>query len=141
MGPEHPLGASDRLTLAQYLQADHGLVTMGGDEKGAIDRILEGMGAQRRVVLRLPHFMAAFSALCNSDLLLTVPGCLAASMAPHWPLQIRPLPFDTPCFHYSLVWHDRWHQDPGHRWLRSLCFEHLVPEVGRMQDRLEQAIG
>ena len=136
----HPLSGSAPLTLAQYLGAEHGLISMGGDEKGAIDRILEGMGHQRQVVLRVPHFMAAFSAIAQSDLLLTVPGCLAASLSSHWPIEIRTLPFSTPRFHYSMVWHDRWHQEPGHRWFRGLIFDQLVPAVEDLRGRLERAL-
>jgi hypothetical protein len=26
-------------------------------------------------------------------------------------------------FTVKQYWHDRYHHDPGHRWLRGLCFE------------------
>ncbi|MGO2415730.1 MULTISPECIES: LysR family transcriptional regulator [Cobetia] len=119
MRKDHPLATKPTLSLDDFLVAGHQLISMGGDERGAVDLALAEQGLSRQVVLRQPHFLAAFSVTCHSDLLLCVPGCLAASMLEQLPLTIRPLPIDINSFSYWLVWHERLHHDAGHSWLRQ----------------------
>lgn len=123
----HPLAQrpDDDLTLEAFLSADHQLISMGGDDRGAVDLALARQGLKRQVSLRQPHFLAAFSTTVGSDLLLCVPGCLAASVADHWPLAVRRLPLEVPSFAYWLVWHERHQADAGHRWLRQTLFDGL----------------
>ncbi|SHM28001.1 LysR family transcriptional regulator [Vreelandella subglaciescola] len=127
MREDHPLALQPEadFTLEAFLHADHQLISMGGDDRGAVDLALAKRGLKRRVSLRQPHFLAGFSATQHSDLLLCVPGCLAASVADHWPLALRRLPLAVPSFAYWLVWHERHHADAGHRWLRHALFDGL----------------
>lgn len=114
----HPL-AQKELTLESYCQASHALITMGGDHLGTIDVALAKLGHKRNVVLRMPHFTAAPHAVAKTDLLLTLPGCLARHMANELDLVIVPPPLDIPPFNYYLVWHARQHNNIAHRWLRQ----------------------
>ena len=125
MRENHPLASQGELTLEAFLEADHQLISMGGDDRGAVDLALARQGLERRVSLRQPHFLASFSATQHSDLLLCVPGCLAASVLGHWPLALRRLPLEVAPFSYWLVWHERHHADAGHSWLRQTLFQEL----------------
>lgn len=118
MRKDHPLVQQD-LTLERYCQASHALITMGGDHLGTIDVALAKLGHKRNVVLRMPHFTAAPHAVAKTDLLLTLPGCLARHMANELDLVIVPPPLDIPTFTYYLVWHARQHNNIAHRWLRQ----------------------
>ncbi|WP_105903509.1 LysR family transcriptional regulator [Vibrio gangliei] len=114
----HPL-AQQELTLDAYCDSSHALITMGGDRAGSIDLALAKVGRKRNVVLRMPHFTAAPYAIEQSDLLLTLPGCLADKMAEHLDIVIRQPPVETAEYQYHMVWHARQHNNPAHRWLRS----------------------
>ncbi|GAA3905115.1 LysR substrate-binding domain-containing protein [Halomonas cibimaris] len=137
MRRDHPLAQDSRqeLTLEAFLRADHQLISMGGDDRGAVDLALARQGQKRRVSLRQPHFLAAFSTTVGSDLLLCVPGCLAASVADHWPLAVRRLPLAVPSFAYWLVWHERHQADAGHRWLRHTLFDGLAARHRALSQR------
>ncbi|WP_168012000.1 LysR family transcriptional regulator [Halomonas salinarum] len=136
MREDHPLVAKATLGLDDFLAADHQLVSMGGDDRGAVDLALEREGLTRRVSLRQPHFLASFSTTQHSDLLLCVPGCLAASVIDHWPLAVRSLPVEVPAFSYWLVWHERHHADAGHAWLRERLFHGLAARHHMLSERL-----
>lgn len=114
----HPL-ANQPLTLDAYCNSAHALISMGGDRAGAIDLALAKIGRKRNVVLRMPHFTAAPYAIEQSDLLLTLPGCLARKMAEHLEVVVMDAPVDTPIYQYYMVWHARQHNNLAHRWLRT----------------------
>lgn len=139
MRENHPLASQRELTLEAFLEADHQLISMGGDDRGAVDLALARQGLKRRVSLRQPHFLASFSATQHSDLLLCVPGCLAVSVLEHWPLALRRLPLEVAPFSYWLVWHERHHADAGHRWLRQTLFQGIQTRYQALNQRLPSA--
>lgn len=136
MREDHPLASRGELTLEAFLEADHQLISMGGDDRGAVDLALTKQGLKRHVSLRQPHFLASFSVTQHSDLLLCVPGCLAASVLEHWPLALRRLPLEVAPFSYWLVWHERHHADAGHRWLRQTLYQGLDVRYRALSQRL-----
>ncbi|TVO37605.1 LysR family transcriptional regulator [Vibrio algivorus] len=118
MRKSHPL-ANQPLTLDAYCNSAHALISMGGDRAGAIDLALAKIGRKRNVVLRMPHFTAAPYAIEQSDLLLTLPGCLARKMAEHLQVIVMDTPIETATYQYHMVWHARQHNNLAHRWLRT----------------------
>ncbi|GLT15636.1 LysR family transcriptional regulator [Vibrio algivorus] len=118
MRKNHPL-ANQPLTLDAYCNSAHALISMGGDRAGAIDLALAKIGRKRNVVLRMPHFTAAPYAIEQSDLLLTLPGCLARKMAEHLQVIVMDTPIETATYQYHMVWHARQHNNLAHRWLRT----------------------
>jgi DNA-binding transcriptional LysR family regulator len=104
-------------SLATFCALEHVLVSPdGGGFSGATDTALASLGRQRRVVLSLPHFIGAMSAVAASDLVAMLPRRLVASRRD---LQIFEPPLDVPGFEMGMFWHERRHRDPAHRWLRE----------------------
>jgi len=70
----------------------------------------------------------------NTDLLVVVPHRLARACATLVDVTLLELPIDIPKFNIAQYWHDRFHTDPGNRWLRSvfarLYGRHGAPEPG-----------
>lgn len=119
---DHPALKTRRMTLKAFTQLDHILVSPGGEGPGLVDRILDSEGQQRRVAIRVPHFATALEVVAQSDLVLTAPSslgtCTAASV-----LASREPPFDLPEHAITMLWHPRFTEDPGHRWLRELMLD------------------
>jgi DNA-binding transcriptional LysR family regulator len=104
-------------SLATFCALEHVLVSPdGGGFSGVTDIALAAVGHRRRVVLSLPHFIGAMSAIASSDLVAMLPQRLAAGRAD---LQAFAPPLDVPGFTMGMCWHERRHRDPGHRWLRE----------------------
>ena len=111
-------------SLATFCALEHVLVSPdGGGFSGVTDTALGALGRQRRVVLSLPHFLGAMSAVASSDLVAMLPQRLTAGRAD---LQTFEPPLQVPGFEMGMAWHDRRHRDPGHRWLR----EQVLAAVG-----------
>ena len=106
-----------RPTLAQFCALDHVIVSPdGGGFDGATDIALRAIGATRRVVLSVPHFLFLVSVIASSDLVAMVPSRLVNGSAA---LRVVEAPLDVPGYEMSMLWHERSHRDPAHRWLRD----------------------
>lgn len=113
------------LALADYVAADHILVSTVGDLRGVVDETLETAGHTRRVVLALPGFLPALAAAAATGALVTLPSRIARGFAPGLGLVTAAPPLAIRDFPVMAVWHRRNDRDPRGLWLRdrlrSLC--------------------
>jgi DNA-binding transcriptional LysR family regulator len=114
----HPL-VRRSLDLDLYVTLGHVLVAPYGRPGSLIDDVLEKQGRRRRIALTVPHFLAAFMVVAESDFILTASERLARYFQDILPIKVLapPLPFEP--YTISQVWHERMHADPAHRWLRG----------------------
>jgi len=104
-------------TLAQFCALEHVMVSPdGGGFFGVTDEALATAGASRRVVLSVPHFLYVAAVLAGSDLVAMLPERLVRGNAA---LQVVEAPVDVLGYEMSMLWHERSHRDPAHRWLRD----------------------
>ncbi|WP_235212724.1 LysR family transcriptional regulator [Burkholderia paludis] len=118
----HP-ALSARLTPKRFAALSHVLVTIGGRGGERVDAALARQGLQRRIAMRLPHFLAAPMVVAKSDMTLVLPQRLARHVALSMPVALVKLPVEVPSFTVSMIWHERTHDDPAHRWLRQQVVE------------------
>jgi DNA-binding transcriptional LysR family regulator len=106
-----------RPTLAQFCALEHVVVSPGGGGfLGPTDEALARQGLTRRVVLSVPHFLFMMSVLAGTDVVAMLPERLARG-APG--LRVVEAPLEVPGYEMAMLWHERRHRDPGHRWLRE----------------------
>ncbi|GAA5177404.1 LysR family transcriptional regulator [Niveibacterium umoris] len=118
---------SQDFDLETFLKLPQILIHLGGaDPRGVVDLALERIGRARRVAVRVANFMAALSIAARSDMVVSVPRTLARLYGSGLGLVEREVPLDLPRIRYALLWHERLHHDPGHSWLRTLCFEEIT---------------
>jgi DNA-binding transcriptional LysR family regulator len=115
-----------RLTLRQYAEADHVAVFYKDEGQGVIDTLLSQKGYARKAVLQVPHFASVPFAVAGSDLIATIPERLANVFQKQLNLQALPVPLNLPPFRLAMLWHERFHNDPAHQWLRNLVLEQCV---------------
>jgi len=106
-----------RPTVAQFCRLDQVIVSPeGGGFLGVTDPVLAERGMTRRVVLSVPHFLFLAAVLASTDLVAMVPSRLVCGNAA---LQVVEPPVEVPGFEMLMLWHERVHRDPAHRWLRE----------------------
>ncbi|MEY8709878.1 LysR family transcriptional regulator [Mangrovibacter phragmitis] len=111
------------LTLEQFCQLDHAMVSPdGGGFRGITDTFLMEQGITRKVSLSVPHFLFLCAVLANTDMVAMVPWRLVRE---NIALQVIPLPFEVPGFEMLMLWPERVHRDPAHKWLR----EHIANQI------------
>jgi DNA-binding transcriptional LysR family regulator len=113
---EHPR-LKRRPTLKQFCQLEHVIVSPdGGGFFGATDEMLAKIHMARKVVLSVPHFLFVREAVANTDLVAMLPARLIHD---RHRLSVVEAPVEVPGYEMSMLWHERSHRDPAHRWLRD----------------------
>lgn len=122
---DHPYIQS-KLTLKRFFDAAHAVYTPTAGSHAVfeetVERLFASHGKRRQVTVNLAHSMGLSALIAVSDLLICVPGRLANALQTTTGLQIFPLPFESPLFDISQLWHERCHRDAGHQWLRATMF-------------------
>lgn len=112
----HP-GLRRKPTPAQFCMLEHVIVSPdGGGFLGPTDEALAARGLSRRVVLSVPHFLFVLSVLASTDLVAMLPSRLVRDAAG---IKVVEAPIEIPGYEMSMLWHERVHRDPAHRWLRD----------------------
>ncbi|MDY0250321.1 MAG: LysR family transcriptional regulator [Pseudomonas sp.] len=112
----HPLATHKKITLEQYLAAQHIHISSRRSGLGPVDLALGKMGFQRNIVLRSQHYLMAHTVLQNTDLTITAP----ASFVAHYNLHSLELPIaGIAPIESHLFWHTSADQDPANRWMRE----------------------
>ncbi|SFR82191.1 transcriptional regulator [Marinobacter daqiaonensis] len=136
MREDHPL-AGRPVTLEQFLDARHLLISLSGDSHGPVDAALDGMGLSRRVAVTVNHFPAIPALLKGSDMITAVPDGMVQEARFREGLALTRLPFHVDPISVYLIWHARHDRDPGLIWMRSLVgflirerWQDLIAEMG-----------
>jgi DNA-binding transcriptional LysR family regulator len=122
---------------ADYLAAEHATVVYEPRRSLDLDRLLLARGVSRRFVVMVPGFSALPAFLKGTPLLATVPGLLALQTMAGLG-HVRP-PLACPTMPMYAIWHQRYQQDPAHRWLRAQLDEAVAQ--ARRAGRLGMAAG
>ena len=123
MRRDHPL-AQREMTVEDYIEAEHIAptpYTVG--QRGVVDIFLAKERLKRNVVAWVPYFHMAPYMLVDTDLIFTAPRRFAEYQALNLPLTVIKPPLDFSSVSFSLLWHDRTHYSPEHRWFRNSIIE------------------
>lgn len=112
----HPV-FKKRLTLKDYLDAKHIVVSLDGSVNGIVDRVLAREGHSRMLVAAVPFFFTALAAVSRSNLITTVPKRLATTFTQTLRLRLWDPPIAIRPYKVSAVWHERNANSPLHRWM------------------------
>lgn len=124
VGKAHPR-ISDQLSLQQFVDEDHAVISSSGSAPQIIDQEIARLGLKRRISLKIPSFLGAAFVVEHTDLLITIPKRLGDVLQGRGAFRIFPVPFPLPGYEVKQHWHERYHHDPGSRWLRGVISELL----------------
>ena len=114
-------GTPSRLTLDQYLERPHVVVSSSGTQHSEVDARLAKKGLHRRIGVCLPHYAVAAKAMADTDMVLTLPSRLARSLPERSSFHILAPPLPAQDYTYSAIWHPRSQEDMGLLWLRDVA--------------------
>lgn len=121
VGARHPrIGAT--MTLRAYQDEAHvGILSTAS--YATLQTSLARERIRRRVLLELPGFLGLATIIAETDLIATVPRHIGETLAASGAIRVVPCPVKVAGFTVRQYWHERFHRDPGHRFLRALCAE------------------
>jgi DNA-binding transcriptional LysR family regulator len=121
---DHPR-VNNTLTTAQYEAEEHAVVTSSGTGHLILDQEIMRHGIQRNIALRVPNYLGIAFVVEQTDLLVTIPERLAQLLEGRGRFRTFSLPFEMPEYAVKQHWHERYHHDPGNRWLRKVISDLL----------------
>jgi len=119
MGAKHEL-ASQELTLDNYLNAEHLLVSLSGDIGGIVDDKLAQTNLKRRTAMTVNSFASAINLIKQTGLIVTLPYPIIAEHLQGGDLVIKATPIKLPSIKISLAWHSRNNHSQALKWLISV---------------------
>jgi DNA-binding transcriptional LysR family regulator len=122
-----------RLSLQQYLAAEHIMVSTLDSVQTIPDKRLAALGKQRRSALRLPYFGTALECLPHTKLILTATSSMARIARTNPELRVIAAPSEVTLFSFQAIWHPRLNSDPAQLWLRQQIF--------RLGEKLQRSLG
>lgn len=120
-----------RLTLADYLDARHLVVTPWNEKQGVLDLQLEQMGYTRQIALKTPSMLSAPFIVAESDLLMAIPRFAAEKLIHAANIKIFSLPFTISPFEVKIYSHKRSGQRGTTKWLKrklQILAEEITPK-------------
>ena len=121
----HPRAAEAR-TRRGFIAEQHILITaseIGHAAHLETQRVLTRAIAASNILLQVPSFIAGAIVASQTDGVATLPANLADLVAPPLGMSVFKTPVALPRIEIGQYWHERYHRDPAHRWLRSITFE------------------
>lgn len=125
---DHPR-IRDELTLDQFESEEHAVVTTSGTGHLIVDREIARQGITRHIALRVPNYLGVAFVIEQTDMLVTIPERLAQVLIGRGRFKIFPVPFNLPDYAVKQHWHERYHHDPGNRWLRGVISDLLAETI------------
>jgi DNA-binding transcriptional LysR family regulator len=119
MREAHPV-IGKRITLAQFMEAEHISVSAPALVDSLIKKALGNRAAKRKIVLQLPHYAVVPTILAKTDFIAVLPVHVGTVFARLEDFKSLPVPFKVAPVRVTQFWHRRSHHDPGHAWLRSV---------------------
>lgn len=119
---DHPR-LDEQMTREAYEREGHVDVAPQMSSQLVVQEAVQRAGLRREVVVRLPNYLGLSAIVAQTDLIATVPQRLAEQWARLEALRVSAPPFACPTYEVSQYWHERFHRDPAHRWLRQTIAE------------------
>ncbi len=116
---EHP-SIGDTISLAEYVNADHLLVSLQEDMVGRVDLQLAKQNLTRNILVSTPHFLVVPSILARTNLIATLVERVAREFAPILDLKILPCPLPLTGFSVFMRWHQSMRDRAPNAWLRGI---------------------
>jgi DNA-binding transcriptional LysR family regulator len=119
---DHP-SIGDTISLDDYVNTDHLLVSVQEDMIGRVDFLLAQQNLTRNIAVSIPHFLVAPSILARTNLVATLVERVAKEFAPILNLKILPCPLPLQGFSVFMRWHQSMSDRDANAWLRGVLLE------------------
>ncbi len=109
-----------RLSRKAFESMTHVVVSPPGRWRSGLFQPLEKAGLERKIQLRVSHFLAVAPAILRNGGCATLPRRIASLFESDERFAVRAPPADLGTFPMQMAWHPRFRRDAGHTWLRGL---------------------
>ena len=120
-------------TLQEFSAENHVLVsTLGtGHAHKLAERAIEACVPADHIICRVPSFVAAAVIAKHINAVATLPRSIATVLAHDLNLEIVKPPVKLPRIEIFQYWHNRFHREPGNKWIRGIFADLFRAPVAR----------
>ncbi|MEM7443391.1 MAG: LysR family transcriptional regulator [Pseudomonadota bacterium] len=118
------------LTLDRFTAYPHVLMSLMGDDRGAVDTALAEIGRSRRVGVTVGHFLSVPTMLAETDYLSAVPASARQIMMADGLCETAELPIKMADWTVELLWSRRADTDPLQSWARNRLVDIISTRTG-----------
>lgn len=115
---DHP-EVGEEISLERYVDLEHISVSISAEHIGLVDEWLSKKGLNRRVTLKIPHFLTAPFIVAQTDMMLSVPKRVAEHFIHLAPLKLVVPPMELPANQVVMAWHPVTDKEASCIWLRA----------------------
>ena len=121
---EHPV-IDGSISIAQFKTSHHILWSARnvGHVQEKISSELMRTIPKENIRLITENFLTAALLCQQSNYIATLPAGVAEILGDLAAFQVLDPPIELPPFDVKLYWHERYHSDPAHKWLRNIIYE------------------
>ena len=105
------------IDMEDYLESVHIGISFLQNFKGGVDDILSTQGQKRKVAISVPNFSHVAGYLKGTEMLATLPALMRLTEMREY--SFTPLPFKFLDGKMNMIWHQSYHEDALHRWIRN----------------------
>lgn len=103
-----------------FAQARHVVVKRINNYGDPVGLRIREAGIHRSIAIEVANHFVAAEMVSQTDWITTVASHMAVKLAQMFPVTLHPLPLAIKPIPIHAIWHERFHRDPGHAWLRGL---------------------
>lgn len=118
IGQSHPCFDNNALSIEEYSQSKHALVSLNRQERAYVDSRIKVAGVKREVVLQCEHYLPAARTVEATDLLLTMPLSYATYLEKFLDVKILPIPFECDPVPIRMYWRKETANEAYMLWIR-----------------------
>lgn len=123
--------AKPKMSVKEFAEAEHLLMSLSGDISGVADDALARMGLTRRIAMTVNHFSSIIPLLQESNLIAVVPASTIENAVCKGELSVTKIPVEVAPSQLAMLWHKRQDRDGGLFWLREHIKAIVSTEVAR----------
>ena len=122
-------------SLAAFAAEKHILVSASGTGHAhtRAEKAVQAVVPASRIACRVPTFLTAAFVASRSDAIVTLPAALGERVAEQLGLRLFKPPIQLPVIEVAQHWHERFHREPGSRWIRETFVDLFKEADGRAQ--------
>ena len=118
------LQLNSQLTLEKFSDLAHVWVYLKSQDPGKIDETLSDKGLRRKIVNTTPtFFLSAFTVASSTNLITVLPKRVEIKLKSSMPITAIDTPIKFEEFKVCQFWHERYHKDETHQFVRNLIAE------------------
>ena len=115
------LQMNENLTLERFEQLEHAWIYLYNPDPGKVDQTLSNHGLNRKIINTTPtFFLSAFSVASSANLITILPHRVERQLRSSMPIATVDMPIDFEDFKVCQIWHERYHNDEMHKFMRKL---------------------